>query len=68
MERELRVPLSLGGTALLPSRYRLPLLVLDMWEGGNSNILSAYVTMVMALICVGAVLASGIGRRMGIRA
>jgi ABC-type Fe3+ transport system permease subunit len=27
-------------------------LVLDMWSGGNSNILAAYVIMVMALLSV----------------
>ena len=31
-----------------PGTEVFAVLVLDMWEGGNSNILSAYVTMVMA--------------------
>jgi iron(III) transport system permease protein len=51
-----------------PGTEVFAVLVLDMWEGGNSNILSAYVTMVMALISVGAVLSSAIGRRLGVRA
>ncbi len=51
-----------------PGTEVFAVLVLDMWEGGNSNILSAYVTMVMALISAGAVLASWMGRRMGVRA
>ena len=42
-------------------------LVLDMWEGGNSNILSAYVTMVMAVIAAIAVIASKLGRASGLR-
>jgi iron(III) transport system permease protein len=51
-----------------PGTEVFAVLVLDMWEGGNSNILSAYVTMVMALISLGAVLASWLGRRLGVRA
>jgi iron(III) transport system permease protein len=50
-----------------PGSEVFAVLVLDMWEGGNSNILSAYVTMVMALISVGALFASWLGRRLGAR-
>jgi hypothetical protein len=42
--------------------------VLDMWEGGNSNILSAYVTMVMALLSVLAIVFNRVGRRLGVSA
>jgi len=51
-----------------PGTEVFAVLVLDMWEGGNSNILSAYVTMVMALISVGALVASWLGRRLGVQA
>jgi hypothetical protein len=37
-----------------------------MWEGGNSNILSAYVTMVIALMSVLMVVFGRLGRRLGI--
>jgi ABC-type Fe3+ transport system permease subunit len=50
-----------------PGTEVFAVLVLDMWEGGNSNILSAYVTMVMALISVGALIASWLGRRLGVQ-
>jgi uncharacterized membrane protein len=39
-----------------------------MWEGGNSNILSAYVTMVIVFISVLAFVFSKVGRRLGINA
>ena len=48
-----------------PGTEVFAVLVLDMWEGGNSNILSAYVTMVMAVIAAVAVIASKLGRRLG---
>jgi iron(III) transport system permease protein len=48
-----------------PGTEVFAVLVLDMWEGGNSNILSAYVTMVMALIALIAVVSSKLGRRLG---
>jgi iron(III) transport system permease protein len=35
-----------------PGTEVFSVLVLDMWEGGNSNILSAYVTMVMSVVGV----------------
>ena len=48
-----------------PGTEVFAVLVLDMWEGGNSNILSAYVTMVMAVISVLAVVSATVGRRLG---
>ena len=42
-----------------PGTEVFAVLVLDMWEGGNSNILSAYVTMVMAVISVVAIALAG---------
>jgi len=48
-----------------PGTEVFAVLVLDMWEGGNSNILSAYVTMVMAVIAAIAVISSKLGRRLG---
>ena len=50
-----------------PGTEVFAVLVLDMWEGGNSNILSAYVTMVMVLISVGALVFSWLGRRLGVQ-
>jgi iron(III) transport system permease protein len=49
-----------------PGTEVFAVLVLDMWEGGNSNILSAYVTMVMAVISVVAVVFSRAGRKLGV--
>jgi iron(III) transport system permease protein len=49
-----------------PGTEVFAVLVLDMWEGGNSNILSAYVTMVMAVISIVAVVMSKAGRRLGV--
>jgi iron(III) transport system permease protein len=49
-----------------PGTEVFAVLVLDMWEGGNSNILSAYVTMVMALISVLAFVFGKLGRRLGV--
>ena len=49
-----------------PGTEVFAVLVLDMWEGGNSNILSAYVTMVMAAIGVAALAFSRAGRRLGV--
>jgi len=51
-----------------PGTEVFAVLVLDMWEGGNSNILSAYVTMVMAVISVVAIAFGRIGRRLGVHA
>jgi iron(III) transport system permease protein len=42
-------------------------LVLDMWSGGVSNVLAAYVTMVMGLLIVAALLLQWAGARAGIR-
>jgi iron(III) transport system permease protein len=50
-----------------PGTEVFSVLVLDMWEGGNSNILSAYVTMVMALVAAAIVAFYWIGRRMGVK-
>ena len=51
-----------------PGTEVFAVLVLDMCEGGNSNILSAYVTMVMAVISVVAIAFGRIGRRLGVHA
>jgi iron(III) transport system permease protein len=42
-------------------------LVLDMWAGGVTVILAAYVTMVMGLLIVAAVILQQIGNRAGVR-
>jgi iron(III) transport system permease protein len=49
-----------------PRTEVVAVLVLDMWEGGNSNILSAYVTMVIALMSVLMVAFGKLGRRLGV--
>ena len=49
-----------------PGSEVFAVLVLDMWEGGNSNILSAYVTMVIALMSVFIVVFGRLGRRLGV--
>ena len=49
-----------------PGTEVFAVLVLDMWEGGNSNILSAYVTMVIALMSVLMVVFGRLGRRLGV--
>lgn len=41
-------------------------LVLDMWSGGVSNVLAAYVTMVMGLLIVAALILQWAGARAGI--
>ena len=41
--------------------------VLDMWEGGNTSILSAYVTIVMAIITVFIGVLFRVGRHFGIK-
>ena len=51
-----------------PGTEVFAVLVLDMWEGGNSNILSAYVTMVIVFLSVLAFVFSKMGRRLGISA
>jgi iron(III) transport system permease protein len=50
-----------------PGTEVFSVLVLDMWEGGNSNILSAYVSMVMGVIGVAVAILYWIGRRIGFR-
>lgn len=50
-----------------PGTEVFAVLVLDMWDGGNANILSAYVTMVMALIGVLVAVFYWAARRIGIR-
>lgn len=50
-----------------PGTEVFAVLVLDMWDGGNTNILCAYVTMVMLLIGAGVAAAYGLARRIGIR-
>jgi iron(III) transport system permease protein len=42
-------------------------LVLDMWSGGVSNVLAAYVTMVMGLLILAALILQWAGARTGIR-
>jgi len=42
-------------------------LVLDMWAGGVTVVLAAYVTMVMGLLIVAAVILQQIGNRAGVR-
>jgi iron(III) transport system permease protein len=44
-----------------------PVVVLDMWSGGVSNVLAAYVTMVMGLLIFAAALLQWAGKRAGIR-
>lgn len=51
-----------------PGTEVFAVLVLDMWEGGNSNILSAYVTMVIVFISLLAFVFSKVGRRLGVNA
>ena len=51
-----------------PGTEVFAVLVLDMWEGGNSNILSAYVTMVMAVLSIVVVVFGRVGRRLGMHA
>jgi iron(III) transport system permease protein len=50
-----------------PGREVFSVLVLDMAEGGNLNILSAFVTMVMGLLSLAVLLTYWIGRRSGVR-
>ena len=50
-----------------PGTEVFSVLVLDMWEEGNSNILSAYVTMVVVGLSVLLLLMYRLGRRTGIR-
>jgi iron(III) transport system permease protein len=50
-----------------PGTEVFSVLVLDMWEGGNSNILSAYVTMVIVLLGIALVGFFSLSRRIGIR-
>ena len=50
-----------------PGTEVFAVLVLDMWDGGNPNILCAYVTMVIGLIAVALMLFYAIGRRLGWR-
>ena len=50
-----------------PGREVFSVLVLDMAEGGNFNILSAFVTMVMGLLSLAVLLTYWLGRRSGVR-
>jgi iron(III) transport system permease protein len=50
-----------------PGREVFSVLVLDMADGGNFNILSAFVTMVMGLLSVAVLLTYWLGRRSGVR-
>lgn len=50
-----------------PGTEVFSVIVLDMWEGGNSNILSAYVTMVMVLLGVAMFGFFALSRRVGIK-
>ncbi|MCZ7600753.1 MAG: ABC transporter permease subunit [Gammaproteobacteria bacterium] len=50
-----------------PGTEVFSVIVLDMWEGGNSNILSAYVTMVMVLLGVAMYGFFALSRRVGIK-
>lgn len=50
-----------------PGAEVFSVLVLDMWEGGNVNILSAYVAMVIALLTLVIVFIYWLGRRIGIQ-
>lgn len=50
-----------------PGNEVMSVLVLDMWDGGNSNILSAYIMVVVVLLGVATTLFYWISRRVGIR-
>jgi iron(III) transport system permease protein len=50
-----------------PGTEVFSVIVLDMWEGGNSNILSAYVTMVMLMLGTAMFGFFRLSRRIGIR-
>lgn len=52
---------------IAPGTEVFSVLVLDMWEEGNSSVLSAYVTMVVALLALTILLLHRLGRRVGIR-
>jgi ABC-type Fe3+ transport system permease subunit len=49
-----------------PGSEVFSVLVLDMWDGGNFSILSAYVTMVTVLLSVIIVAMSWVARRVGV--
>ena len=51
-----------------PGTEVFAVLVLDMWDGGNTNILCAYVTMVIALMSIGILTFNWVGRQIGVRA
>ncbi len=48
-----------------PGSEVFSVMVLDMWDGGNLNILCAYVTVVMVILGTLVVVASQLGRRLG---
>ncbi|MCC7045984.1 MAG: iron ABC transporter permease [Alphaproteobacteria bacterium] len=48
-----------------PGTEVVAVLVLDMWDGGNANILSAYITMIMAALALMAAGFYWFGRRTG---
>ncbi|MGD9846494.1 MAG: ABC transporter permease, partial [Variibacter sp.] len=48
-----------------PGSEVFSVMVLDMWDGGNLNILCAYVTVVMVILGTLIVVASQLGRRLG---
>jgi len=50
-----------------PGTEVFSVLVLDMWEGGNSNMLSAYVTMVMGGVGLAVLAYALINRQLGLR-
>jgi iron(III) transport system permease protein len=50
-----------------PGTEVFSVLVLDMWEAGNSSVLSAYVSVVVVLLALTLILLYRIGRRVGIR-
>ncbi len=51
-----------------PGTEVFSVLVLDMWDGGNLNILCAYVTMTVCILIVCAALFSWVSRRVGVAA
>jgi iron(III) transport system permease protein len=48
-----------------PGSEVFSVMVLDMWDGGNLNILCAYVTMVMVVLGAMVILVSRLSRRLG---
>ncbi|MBZ8131954.1 iron ABC transporter permease [Afifella sp. IM 167] len=50
-----------------PGNEVFSVVVLDMWQGGNSNLLAAYTVMVMALLVILLVAANIVTKRLGVR-